>query len=503
MSNMVRRGGIVPPDTFILDDPAHCVRVNKKWLPIVIALLHRGRLYDYWTYDREAQITGMYNIDTLIAALARGDECEVDGMLLRQKPGNPCVLQQLQGEAGWVDVFDYALCQKQGKAASLFASYTQVWEEYNSITNNIENGGDITVIYNNLAGVPQQDKKVILCALLNYMVRMLCNIVVAEKEGRLNENIQNDVSKTEFLTAVSEALTSIGTKASALLVEAGTVLGVATLVAAAAALLLRAIQAAALNHEKSIYQDAARQRRIACEFSRVLQSNGWLIPTYGQLMTAIEQSLFTGEDKQVADTIYAMLQVPEIWYSVLEIGDVIAKSYIPVDCECGKWKVGFDFTGGLQHGWRPAPCFWTISIRKAAVITAAGFTAPWDSSGVYEDILIMRRGGFNLERFAVSLSKPLQWPNSGLWFANDAVPRILPNRFLPGMYSYAPANGAWLGWNLQESIQLNEWFTIGVTGDSVKGSFYNPLDHVITQVALYGSGRCPFADAVDWDGTDW
>lgn len=46
----------------------------------------------------------------MLSAIEYCNEILGDDMKLRQKPGNPCVLQQEQFEGVWTDVFDYALC---------------------------------------------------------------------------------------------------------------------------------------------------------------------------------------------------------------------------------------------------------------------------------------------------------------------------------------------------------------------------------------------------------
>lgn len=482
--------------------PFVCPKLAEAWIPVITGLLQRGLYYDYWNPAYDGINRGKQGIADIIAAIQTAEGCDMgDGMKLRQRPDNPCILQQYQGDV-WVDVFDYSACIERVNLPDLLVNYTQTWNDLTVINTTIENGGDITLIYPTLASSPVMNQRALLCALLTYTVALYCRLTAAAIRGELSEQMERDAQMLEVASTAVGLLDIIAAGGKVALAVSPPVAAVIVAVAGALTLLLRAVQSVAANAQAAIFEDVQRQRRVACEIFRVLVSNGWLMPAYGQLMTAIEQALFTGDDLVVANTIYAALQQPQAWYALLELAQSLVNTPLPVHCECDKWRVTFDFTGGQMHGWKAAPCFWANG--RAAVFTGAGWTAPGAIGDQWEDALISRPLNAVLYRFSVSLSSGLLFPNSGLWFAADNVPRILPIRDVPGMYSYKPDNGRWLSWNLgNEGILVNPALTIGVTGDSVKGAFYNPISMYITHVTLYASGLCPFADAEPWDGETW
>lgn len=139
------------PGTDPLDPDYVCVRFNEEWLPYVLGALARLEFEDAWRGDQTAQAEAIGHARNLIAIFAAATKSGcfegVDDMRLRQKPGEPCVLQaSYDGGDSWSDVFDYAACFEEVNKPLRDLTYIEQYNNYQKTMYDIRN------VYNGTPG---------------------------------------------------------------------------------------------------------------------------------------------------------------------------------------------------------------------------------------------------------------------------------------------------------------------------------------------------------------
>jgi hypothetical protein len=93
--------------------PYHCLKISEAWVPIVIGALNALTYECDYVVDEAGQIFAANEAKMLILAVIHGNiACVEDIMyLLRQSPGDPCVLEQSTDNGlSWTTAFDYRRC---------------------------------------------------------------------------------------------------------------------------------------------------------------------------------------------------------------------------------------------------------------------------------------------------------------------------------------------------------------------------------------------------------
>lgn len=490
---------VVPPDSEITDEPAHCVRVNVDWIPIVTGLLYKGNLYDYWEQTQDSIRHGKNSIQTIIAKLQSGEGCEIGDMKLRQKPNHDCILQQEQN-GRWVDVFDYSKCIAAASSTQL-DQLSDFQEEYNRVINYYYDN-DYNYIYPDLRNSSKVNLIALFCLGLSLTVNVLTELIakiITNEIDDQRDRYENDLAITSVVLSGLEVAAGISAKAAA----AYPPLVLITALAAVLAEIVLRIRQSAAESEAAIYRDEFRRERIACAWYTALfaDKNDDYFPTYSDVIGSLYSAVLVGDDDKVRLRILE-INYEELFAALLSyLDDVVSASRVfDFRCKCSNWKVTFDFTQS-QHGWKayntlgdgaPWPRWYE----------GQGWRVPDLGDGYWENILLMHKARFRMKRFSIALSEELLFPNSGVWYVPDTVPRLFFRRDLPSGLYYYTANGQWLGINFSDE-QICNGIQLGVTGDSVVGAFYNPLTMFVTHINLYGTGLCPFSNAYEWDGVSW
>jgi hypothetical protein len=106
--------GEIPAPSVAYDAaPYHCLKISEAWVSIVIGALNTLAYECDYVTDEAGQIFAASEARKLILAVAHGNiACVEDIMyLLRQRPGDPCVLEQsVDNGLSWTTAFDYRLC---------------------------------------------------------------------------------------------------------------------------------------------------------------------------------------------------------------------------------------------------------------------------------------------------------------------------------------------------------------------------------------------------------
>ena len=90
-----------------------CVQLNKEWLSYVIGGLWGLTYPDKWQGNNTQQIEAAGMARNLIALFQLAAVCE-DGMIIRQKPDEPCIIQtSSNGGETWADTIDMSLCEHE------------------------------------------------------------------------------------------------------------------------------------------------------------------------------------------------------------------------------------------------------------------------------------------------------------------------------------------------------------------------------------------------------
>ena len=208
------------PGSDPLDPDYVCVRFNEDWLPYVLGALARLEFEDTWKGDPAAQSEAIGHARNLIAIFASATKSGcfegVDDMRLRQKPGEPCVLQaSYDGGDSWSDVFDYAACMAAiGQTTRITNTYT-TYELQQIINNGTQRVYELRDQYDGTPGSIAPDmvygapsgnvddtlRDAVLCYACNYTIDALCE--------SMTEIIANQTSQVGIAVSIAGAIAGI------------------------------------------------------------------------------------------------------------------------------------------------------------------------------------------------------------------------------------------------------------------------------------------------------
>lgn len=343
------------PDPGIFDAPYVCLKINILWLPHIMGALDVLNAWDAWDGDNDGQ-SARDEIEKLLAAMADDNGClELeDGMLLRQKPGDVCEVQQSSdGGTTWTTAFRFDNCVTTEQQVTYNNYIQNTFNDYVEQITNLVNqyDGDVTNIYPD-AGYGDADddnRDLALC----YAISRAVDVV---SEGTLIA-IQEQAagrSATLLLVAAVVGVFVIGTiLTGGTLAAAGAALGGTTGLAlsgiGATTAIASWVNNAIARGNEAAYQDLDAREQVKCVMYNALK--GATI-TEAAFADALNDHGLTGNAGVIATTMDEANEVTENFVGFLNLlqqSFAAAKTGIitEANCPCGEpWTHQFPDTNG-------------------------------------------------------------------------------------------------------------------------------------------------------------
>lgn len=325
------------------DLPYRCYHIHVDYAPFLIAACDYYVHSDAFTGDLEAREQAAARFVNLQVQLMTSDPaCEGETMLeFRQNTLNPCLLEySTDGGNTWASAFDYSKCLRRNATINL--TWEQLGDQYitNNATFNTYNGDIANVAPGWQYGDPDDDyRDMAMCWAAERWVQMCVDTAIAAGYASLEE-------RQDKMYWVSNAFTTLGDVASAL-AEIGVYKAQAEIVAVVAEIASEVVVIAAnlAGFDPSALSDQDAQTEVACGIYGALAGAK---PTFAAWSAALVSHGFIGNEGEIADAAYLMMQSEELYVQFLMFAaEIIPAAELAGDlgCPCdNEWEVLVDLT---------------------------------------------------------------------------------------------------------------------------------------------------------------
>ena len=467
-----RKDKMPAPVAGIFDEPYVCVPINVDWRGYLIGVIERLAWGDVWEGDEDAQYAAVQEIYKLVNKMQTGG-CEVP-MLLRQKPGEPCVMEYSNdGGEEWSDAFDFSQCT--AIATSETASSIQLsWNvsiEYNEgvIDDWISDPANVypNFIYDSSPTDDDRDKA--LCYAIRNYVDMVCEAAIS----LINDKNQD----TGELVGMWRNVASVAGIVSGSLIAVAIFPAAALLAGFTFALssVLVDIAATILADDPADYEDAEARENVACQMYESLAGS---TPTRPQWRNSAGVPLSRASET-VRLTVDAANQDRDTFVETLMLfNDAVDVPGDLPDCPClEEWEYTVDLTAvnGASDGWGVTPGWgvWQIGV---------GWKALWYEPGDQYRLRVVNEYGstYTITKYQMTVVAPDPLPvgidqNVGIaeW-DGEQQETYLDTDLLPGTEQYT-----WTGETESEGVDFNPYLQseqLFMTSITVFGTGTNPFE---------------------------
>lgn len=329
--------GIPAPATFHDEAPYICLRLNEEWIPLILGALHVLVWEDLYSGSEAEKQHAAREAGNLLASVAQGNmDCAGDEMILRQNTINPCLLEySVDGGSTWQPAFDYSLCSRNSKYVTVTNQDIETWNNYSDATMITYNGditnvapawqyGDPDDVWRDMAMCWAAQKWVDICA----QVAIEVGQMAAEEQVALLRDISTVLGTVgdSLADAAAMGVYPEATRVGALCFEiASWIVGIVP---------------SFIHFDADALSDQTAREVVGCAIYDALAGAK---PTFAAWSTALANHGLIGNEEEIADATYLLMQSEEAYVQYLLImADIVPVAELAGDlgCPCDEtWEI--------------------------------------------------------------------------------------------------------------------------------------------------------------------
>lgn len=395
-----------------------CVSFNENWLPHILGALEPLRWTDKYQGDDATRELAARRAENLIYLFMSAIPCEVDEMRLRQKPGEPCVLQASYDTGNtWVDVFDYALCfdtiNRSNPPSDYVLTYN-TYQQYMTEARALYAGDPANLTPQGSVEIDPANLHKPICVAARAVVLGSCAVGIEAANA-------DESTREDFYSLVSAgfAVSALVAGSSIIFPPVAASIGISAAIGGKLAL---GMSLASIgmgltrffdNEDTSIFEDEALQREVICCMTSAL---GDTIPTGEEFRQSLDNCSLSGNAEELRSVVREIIQSPDVYINfLLEIEGAyqgamnsgIDLGTCPCDSWCQYWLGDNDGTGLTISGGVLTTTSSTF-IQGPPVDVAVSSATPFMA-----DTLTITFDGIGSEKAATTIYK--QTAAAGTW----------------------------------------------------------------------------------------